>query len=79
MFSISSLELLFSHDSWLYIFEIFVIDTAFAIIFLRKSLNVSILVFFYSSENITRHSGIESSISLTCHDVDISGFHSGIF
>ena len=77
--SISSFQLFFSHDSRCYIFKIFIIYTEFTVIFFRESLNDSILMLFYSSEKITCHSNIECSISFTCHNVDISGFHSGIF
>lgn len=78
LFSVSSLELLFSHDREIYIFKIFIVDTEFAMVFLTKSFNSSIFMFFNSSYEIICYSSINRSISFTCHDVDISGFHSGI-
>ena len=78
LFSISSLELFFSHDCRFDIFKIFIVHTESTIIFFCETFHDSLFVFFDSSEKIIGYSSIESSISLTCHDVDVSGFHSGI-
>ena len=79
LFSISSFELFFSHNCRFDIFKIFIIHTEFTIIFFCETFYDSFFVFRYSSEKITGNSYIDRSISLTCHNVDISRFHSGIF
>lgn len=73
-FSCDSFEYFFSYKCFSKLFEYFIVDKNMDMVFLRKSLNISVLMLFHPMRKITRNSDIECSVSLTCEYVDVSDF-----